>query len=50
MDVSSIALQGLAQAEAQLQAATARLANAGTGGVNPDTVDVGTQILELMSA
>ncbi len=53
MDVSSIALQGLAQADAQVEAAAASLANAGPAtpdGANLDTVDIATQILALMSA
>jgi flagellar hook protein FlgE len=53
MDLSAIALQGLAQADAQLEAAAIGLASAGTAspdGANLDTVDLSTQILALMAA
>jgi hypothetical protein len=53
MDLSSIALQGLAQAEAQLEEAASGLASAGAAspsGANLDTVDLSTQILALLAA
>jgi len=40
MDISAIALQGLQQAESQLDAAAAGIASAGTGSSNGDNVDV----------
>jgi flagellar basal body rod protein FlgC len=53
MDVSSIALQGLQQANTQLEAAAAAIANAGadcssTGNV--DVVDLSAEMVALMSA
>jgi flagellar hook protein FlgE len=51
MDVSSIAVQGLKQADAQLDVAAAKIASLGTpsaGGV--DVVDVSTEMVALMSA
>jgi hypothetical protein len=52
MDLSSIALQGLQQADVQLEAAAANLANAGTNTAGPslDTVDMASQIVALNSA
>ena len=53
MDPSSIALQGLQQAEVQLNAAAARLANAGgtpSSGANLDVVDLSAEMVALMSA
>jgi hypothetical protein len=53
MDISSIALQGVAQAEEQAEAVASSLARAGAAsaaGSSGDTVDIGTQILELLSA
>jgi hypothetical protein len=53
MDISSIALQGIAQAETQANAATANLANAGAGsssGADLDVADLSTRILALTSA
>jgi flagellar hook protein FlgE len=53
MDPSSIAIQGLQQAGAQLETAAARIANAAANsadGVNLDTVDLSTEIVALMSA
>jgi flagellar basal body rod protein FlgG len=53
MDLSAIALQGLGQAEDQLNAAANALANAGTntpGGAKVDVVDLSAEILALNSA
>ncbi len=53
MDFSAIALQGLAQAEVQLQAATTGLATAGAAspsGANLDVADLSSQIVALTSA
>jgi len=53
MDISAIALQGLDQASAQLDAAAAQIASAGAAspdGANLDTVDLSTQMVALMSA
>lgn len=53
MDISSIAIQGLDQASAQLDAAAANIATAGAGppdGATLDTVDLCTQIVPLISA
>ncbi|MGO9083802.1 MAG: hypothetical protein ACLQBK_01115 [Candidatus Sulfotelmatobacter sp.] len=53
MDPSSIALQGLQQAEYQLDAAAAGIASAGAGpanGNNVDVVDLSSQMLTMTSA
>lgn len=53
MDVSSIALQGLAQADAQLETAAARIADAGANspdGATLDVVDLSAEMVALMSA
>ena len=53
MDVSSIALQGLQQAENQLDAAAAGIAREGTGSSNAgnvDVVDFSSEMVALMSA
>jgi Flagellar basal body rod FlgEFG protein C-terminal len=52
MDISTIALQGLDQASAQLDAAASQIASAGASpdGANLDTVDLSTQMVALMSA
>jgi flagellar basal body rod protein FlgB len=53
MDVSAIALQGLDQASAQLDAAASRIASAGTSypdGANLDTVSLSAEMVALMSA
>lgn len=53
MDLSAIALQGLAQAEVQLNAAATGLATAGAAspsGANLDVADLSSQILALDSA
>ncbi|HYM75187.1 MAG TPA: flagellar basal body rod C-terminal domain-containing protein [Candidatus Dormibacteraeota bacterium] len=53
MDVSSIALQGLQTADAQLEAAAVALANAGANSANGagvDVVDLSAQMVALMSA
>jgi flagellar hook protein FlgE len=53
MDISAIALQGLDQASAQLEAAAAQIASAGAAspdGANLDTVNLSTQMVALMSA
>jgi hypothetical protein len=52
MDLSAIALQGLAQAQVQLEAA-ARLSSAGTAspdGASLDIVDLSAETVALMSA
>ena len=53
MDVSSIALQGLEQASAQLDAVATRIASAGAvaGGAAPvDVVSLSEEMVALMSA
>ena len=53
MDVSSIALQGLEQASAQVDAAASRIASAGSSSGNPvptDTVSLSEEMVALMSA
>ncbi len=53
MDLSAIALQGLGQAQAQLETAATRIASAGAlspDGANADTVDISTEIVALLSA
>ncbi len=52
MDPSAIAIQGLQQAEAQLETAAARIASAGSNAPdgNLDTVDLSTELVALMSA
>ena len=53
MDPSSIALQGLQQADAQLDAAASAIVSAGAtsaNGSNPDVVDLSTEMVALMSA
>ena len=53
MDPSSIALQGLQQAEVQLNEAAAGIANAGgasPSGADLDVVDLSTEMVALMSA
>ena len=52
MDPSSIALQGLQQAEVQLNAAASQLAKAGASpnGANLDVVDLSAEMVGLMSA
>ena len=53
MDPSSIALQGLQQAEVQLNAAAAKIASAGSSspdGANLDVVDLSAEMVALMSA
>jgi flagellin-like hook-associated protein FlgL len=52
MDISSIALQGVEQAQVQLDAATASLASAGVSpdGASLDTVDLASGIVALTSA
>jgi len=53
MDPSSIALQGLQQAEYQLDAAAAGIAGAGAGPANEnnvDVVDLSSQMLTMTSA
>lgn len=53
MDPSSIALQGLQQADTQLDAAASAIASAGAtsaNGSNPDVVDLSTEMVALMSA
>jgi flagellar hook protein FlgE len=53
MDLSAIALQGLQQAEVQLNDATAKLASAGGTDANPgnvDVVDLSAEMVALTSA
>jgi hypothetical protein len=53
MDLSAIALQGLQQAEAQLEKAATRIASVGAAspeGANLDTVVLSTEMVALMSA
>jgi flagellar hook protein FlgE len=53
MDPSYIALQGLQQANVQLNTAAAKIASAGASspdGANLDVVDVGAEMVALMSA
>jgi hypothetical protein len=53
MDISAIALQGLNQADAQLQQAATAIASAGTdssGVGNVDTVDIASEIIALSAA
>jgi len=53
MDLSAIALQGLDQAEVQLEAAATRLASTGApspDGANLDTVDISAEMVALLSA
>lgn len=53
MDPSAIALQGLQQADAQLETAAARMANTGVtspDGVPVDIVDLSAELVTLMSA
>lgn len=53
MDISAIALQGLGQANLQLNDAAANLASAAAlspDGSNVDTVDISSEIIALLSA
>ena len=53
MDLSAIALQGLQQADAQLETAAARIASSGTSspdGANLDSVDLSAEMVALISA
>ena len=53
MDLSAIALQGLQQADAQLNTAAARIASFGAlspDGANLDSVDLSAQVIALLSA
>ena len=53
MDPSSIALQGLQQADFQLNTAAAKIASAGANtpdGANIDVVDLSAEMVALMSA
>jgi flagellar hook protein FlgE len=53
MDLSAIALQGLQQADAQLNAAATKIASFGapsSGGAGLDTVDLSAEMVALMSA
>lgn len=49
MDISSIALQGLQQADDRLQQAATRLASVGSGG-DVDTVSISAEMVALLSA
>jgi hypothetical protein len=48
MDLSAIALQGVQQAEAQLQQAATAIAGAASSG--GDTVDISAQVIALSAA
>jgi flagellin-like hook-associated protein FlgL len=52
MDITSIALQGVEQAQVQLDAATESLASAGASpnGANLDTADLASGVVALTSA
>lgn len=53
MDVSAIAVQGLQQADAQLETAAAKIANASAAspdGAPLDVVDLSAEMVVLMSA
>jgi len=52
MDISAIALQGLDQASAQLDAAASKIASVGASpnGANLDTVSLSEEMVALMSA
>ena len=53
MDISSIALQGLEQAQARLEQAAAKIVAVGaesSDGANLDTVDISAEMVALMSA
>jgi flagellar hook protein FlgE len=53
MDISAIALQGLQQADAQLEKAAIKIAAYGASspdGANLDTVDLSAEVVALMSA
>jgi flagellar hook protein FlgE len=52
MDLSAIALQGMEQAQVQLENAATRLASAGSSpsGANLDIVDLSAEMVALMSA
>jgi len=53
MDLSSIALRGLGQAQGQLEKAAAKIASAGAvsaDGTTLDTVDLSIEMVALMSA
>jgi len=53
MDISAIALQGLQQADAQLNQAALQVASYGSGSSNAanlDTVDLSAAMVSLMSA
>ena len=53
MDVSSVALQALQQANTQLETAAARIADAGANspdGATLDVVDLSAEMVALMSA
>jgi flagellar hook protein FlgE len=53
MDVTTIALQGLHQADARLESAGSKIASFGAsspGGANQDTVDLSAAVVALLSA
>jgi hypothetical protein len=53
MDISSIALQGLQQAQNQLDTSARRIASIGSqtpAGASVDTVDLGQEAVSLLSA
>ncbi len=52
MDISAIALQGLEQAQVQLEAAATAIAGGGgsSGGPGADSVDLSTAVVALLTA
>ena len=52
MDISAIALQGLEQAQVQLDSAATAIAggSASSSGPGPDTVDLSTAVVALLTA
>jgi len=53
MDISAIGLQGLQQANAQLDSAASKIASLGASSPaesNPDTVDLSAAVVALLSA
>lgn len=51
MDISAIAIQGIDQAQGQLESVATTLASAATtGGGNLDVVDLSAEVVALMSA
>ena len=50
MDLAAIALQGIDQAQVQLEAAATGIANAGAQSGDAATVDLSTEVVALFSA